>query len=102
MSRQDQDLSELWSCFFNGPLPIVADANLVLTVLVRCLPLAPPYCVAAPSAREPTAGCENRVFDPAPDPTARLDNETRATNGAVVSGARRSADLGAAPSMPCR
>jgi len=64
MSRHDQDLNELWSCFFNGPLPIVADADLVLGVLVRCMPLAPPYTVGAVFVGEPTGARQNGPVDP--------------------------------------
>lgn len=68
VSPQDQNLSELWSCFFSGPLPIVPDANLVLTVLVRYMPLAPPYTVAVPPIGDRTGVCPSRLVGPTPDP----------------------------------
>ena len=78
MSPKDQDLSELWSCLFNGPLPILAGANLVLSVLVRCMPLAPPYTVAVTAADD----CRSRTVDHGV-PTAESGVEARLTEGSA-------------------
>ena len=43
MTQIDRDIGLLWSEVFGEPPPITAAPDMVLDVLVRCLPLAPPY-----------------------------------------------------------
>jgi hypothetical protein len=40
-----QQLAELWEAVFGEQPSVVAEPSLTANILIRCLPLAPPYCV---------------------------------------------------------
>jgi hypothetical protein len=43
MSDVDQDIEALWTAVFGEPPPVTATAEVMLDILVRHLPAAPPY-----------------------------------------------------------
>jgi hypothetical protein len=43
MSGVDQDIEALWTAVFGEPPPVTATAEVMLDILVRHLPPAPPY-----------------------------------------------------------
>lgn len=51
MTPTEQDVEALWADLFGGPPPIKAAPGLLLDILVRHMPLAPPY--EPRSARRP-------------------------------------------------
>ncbi len=51
MTQARLELEALWTAAFGGPPPVEASAALLSEILVRCLPLAPPYgSLGVPSA----------------------------------------------------
>ena len=56
MAGADQEVEALWVSVFGEPPAVAGDAPLILSILVRCLPLAPPYGAAArPADDDPRA-----------------------------------------------
>jgi len=60
MPRRQHEIEALWAALFGEPPAIAADPQLLMDVLMRCLPPAPPYG-AAPDGLP--------VEPPDPDPT---------------------------------
>jgi hypothetical protein len=62
MTQARLELEALWTAAFGGPPPVEASAALLSEILVRCLPLAPPYGSLGAPPSAPLSG-ENLVED---------------------------------------
>jgi hypothetical protein len=54
MSRYDPEIEALWTSVFGEPPPISGAGELILEILIRYLPPAPPY--GAPPPEDDQAG----------------------------------------------
>jgi hypothetical protein len=60
-SREDPEIASLWASVFGEPPPVIGGDALMLEILVRYLPPAPPYGSLAMSAPDAPLAVSGRI-----------------------------------------
>ena len=68
MPSAKQELEGLWRAVFGEPPSIEADPAILTAVLVRHLPLAPPYAAGADAEAQPAPSDDVEEVEPKPPP----------------------------------